>query len=152
MVLLPPYRRRDLLGTQAVHCREAGAAQDVYKRQVQGLAAFTAAGGNSESYLRVDDERGHCDVYGGTGAFSETGKGIAPINKKRIIRILEIYHSTGKTKTEQEIESRKNEVPYNYIVFAINTCLIILELYLNATGLLKMFQLENYSLMLIHCT
>ena len=27
---------------------------------------------------------------------------------------------TGKTKTEQEIESRKNEVPYNYIVFAIN--------------------------------
>ena len=41
-------------------------------------------------------------------------------DKKRIIRILEIYHSTGKTKTEQEIESRKNEVPYNYIVFAIN--------------------------------
>ena len=41
-------------------------------------------------------------------------------DKKRIIRILEIYHSTGKTKTEQEIESRKNEIPYNYIVFAIN--------------------------------
>ncbi len=41
-------------------------------------------------------------------------------DKKRIIRILEIYHSTGRTKTEQEIESRKNEVPYNYIVFAIN--------------------------------
>ena len=27
----------------------------------------------------IYDERGHCDVYGGTGAFSETGKGIAPI-------------------------------------------------------------------------
>lgn len=41
-------------------------------------------------------------------------------DKKRICRILEIYHSTGKTKTEQEIESRKNEIPYDYRVFAIN--------------------------------
>ena len=36
------------------------------------------------------------------------------------MRVIEIYKATGKTKTEQEIESRKNEVPYNYIVFAIN--------------------------------
>lgn len=49
------------------------------RTSLQGLAAFAAAGGNSESYLRVYDERGHCDVYGGTGAFSETGKGVAPI-------------------------------------------------------------------------
>ena len=41
-------------------------------------------------------------------------------DKKRIIRVLEIYKATGKTKTEQEIESRKNEVPYDYKVFAIN--------------------------------
>ena len=41
-------------------------------------------------------------------------------DKKRIIRILEIYHSTGKTKTEQEIESRKKPVEYDYKVFAIN--------------------------------
>lgn len=41
-------------------------------------------------------------------------------DKKRICRILEIYHSTGKTKTEQEIESRKKEIPYDYKVFAIN--------------------------------
>ncbi len=47
-------------------------------------------------------------------------KGISKNDKKRIIRILEIYHETGKTKTEQEIESRKEEVPYNYIVFAID--------------------------------
>ena len=47
--------------------------------QVQRLAAFTAAGGNSESYLRVHDERGHRDVYGRNGAFSETGKGIASL-------------------------------------------------------------------------
>ena len=41
-------------------------------------------------------------------------------DKKRIIRILEIYNSTGKTKTEQEQESRKNAVKYDYKVFAIN--------------------------------
>ena len=41
-------------------------------------------------------------------------------DKKRIIRILEIYHSTGKTKTEIEIESRKNEVKYDYKVYAID--------------------------------
>ena len=41
-------------------------------------------------------------------------------DRKRIIRVLEIFHKTGKTKTEQEIESRKNEVKYNYKVFAID--------------------------------
>lgn len=50
----------------------------------------------------------------------EAIKKISANDKKRIIRILEIYHSTGKTKTEQEIESRKNEVQYDYKVFAIN--------------------------------
>lgn len=41
-------------------------------------------------------------------------------DKKRIIRVLEIYKATGKTKTQQEIESRKNGVKYDYRVFAIN--------------------------------
>ena len=39
---------------------------------------------------------------------------------KRITRVLEIYEATGKTKTEQEAESRLNEIPYDYRVFAIN--------------------------------
>ena len=34
---------------------------------------------------------------------------ISKNDKKRILRILEIYHATGKNKTEQEIESRKKE-------------------------------------------
>ncbi len=50
----------------------------------------------------------------------EAIKNISKNDKKRIIRILEIYKATGKTKTEQEIESRKNEVPYDYRVFALN--------------------------------
>ena len=45
---------------------------------------------------------------------------ISKNDKKRILRILEIYHATGKNKTEQEIESRKNEVEYDYKVYAIS--------------------------------
>lgn len=44
---------------------------------------------------------------------------ISSNDRKRIIRVLEIYHKTGKTKTEQEIESRKKEVKYDYKLFAI---------------------------------
>lgn len=51
---------------------------------------------------------------------SEAMKKISSNDKKRIFRVLEIYHSTGKTKTEQEIESRKKENPYDYKVFAID--------------------------------
>ena len=46
-------------------------------------------------------------------------KKISSNDQKRILRVLEIYHETGKTKTEQEIESRQNEVEYDYHVFAI---------------------------------
>ena len=45
---------------------------------------------------------------------------ISQNDTKRILRILEIYHATGKTKTQQEIESRKKEVEYDYKVFALN--------------------------------
>ena len=37
-----------------------------------------------------------------------------------LIRVLEIYKATGKTKTELEILSRQNEVEYNYKVFVVN--------------------------------
>ena len=47
-------------------------------------------------------------------------KKISKNDQKRIIRVLEIYHKTGKTKTQQEIESRKKGVKYNYHVFAID--------------------------------
>lgn len=45
---------------------------------------------------------------------------ISQNDQKRIMRVLEIYKATGKTKTEQEIESRKNPVEYDYKIFAIN--------------------------------
>ena len=45
---------------------------------------------------------------------------ISTNDKKRILRILEIYHATGKTKTQLEIESRKKEVEYDYKVYALD--------------------------------
>ena len=45
---------------------------------------------------------------------------ISPNDKKRILRILEIYKATGKNKTEQNKESLKNGVPFNYVVFALD--------------------------------
>ena len=44
---------------------------------------------------------------------------ISPNDKKRIIRVLEIYHATGKTKTELEVLSRSKGVKYDFKVFAI---------------------------------
>lgn len=44
---------------------------------------------------------------------------ISKTDKKRILRVLEIYHATGKTKTEQEIISRKKEPEYDYKVYGL---------------------------------
>lgn len=44
---------------------------------------------------------------------------ISEKDEKRIFRILEIYQATGKTKTEQERESRKKPVEYDYHIFAL---------------------------------
>ncbi len=49
----------------------------------------------------------------------EATKKISENDEKRILRILEIYHATGKTKTQQEVESRKNPVEYDYQVYAL---------------------------------
>ena len=50
----------------------------------------------------------------------EAMKSISKNDQKRILRVLEMYHQTGKTKTELEKESRKEEVKYDYKVYAIN--------------------------------
>ncbi len=45
---------------------------------------------------------------------------ISKNDKKRIIRVLEIYKETGKTKTEMEKMSRQKEVEFDYRLFVIN--------------------------------
>ncbi len=49
----------------------------------------------------------------------EAIKKISQNDRKRITRILEIYHSTGKTKTELEKESR-HELEYEYKIFVLS--------------------------------
>lgn len=45
---------------------------------------------------------------------------ISPNDKKRIIRILEIFKATGKNKTEQERLSRLQGTKYNFKIFAMD--------------------------------
>ena len=49
----------------------------------------------------------------------EAMKKISKNDKKRIVRVLEIFKATGKNKTQQEIISRQNGVKYDYKVFGI---------------------------------
>lgn len=41
-------------------------------------------------------------------------------DKKRILRVLEMYHQTGKNKTQLEKESRLDKPKYDYKIFGIN--------------------------------
>ena len=69
---------------------------------------------------QIAEEQGLEDLYNQALKIDpEAMQKISPNDRKRIIRVLEIYHKTGKTKTETEKESRKNEVKYDYKVFAI---------------------------------
>ena len=47
-------------------------------------------------------------------------KSISINDRKRIIRVLEIYKQTGKTKTKLDMESRKKGTEFNYKMFVIN--------------------------------
>lgn len=51
---------------------------------------------------------------------AEAMQKISPNDQKRICRVLEVYRTSGKTKSQLEIESRKNEIPYDYHVFVLN--------------------------------
>ena len=51
----------------------------------------------------------------------ESAEAIHPNNTKRVIRALEIYETTGKTRTEYEAESKLNASPYDFCLIAL-TC------------------------------
>ncbi len=50
----------------------------------------------------------------------EAAKNIHPNNTKRVIRALEIFHVTGKTKTWWDNESKKQESPYDSRVICLD--------------------------------
>ena len=66
--------------------------------------------------LKASSDEGIKELYEEAKEIDEEAvKKISENDKKRITRILEIYNATGKTKTELEVESRKNEIKYDYI-------------------------------------
>lgn len=76
-----------------------------YRKQLEQIANEKGLGILYEQAKQIDEQ---------------AMKKISPNDKKRIMRVLEIYKATGKNKTEQERESRKNEVKYDFKVFTLN--------------------------------
>ncbi len=70
---------------------------------------------------KIIEEQGLENLYEKAKQIDEMAmQSISKNDKKRIMRVLEIYHQTGKTKTQLEIESRLIPSPYEYLIFAIN--------------------------------
>ena len=70
---------------------------------------------------QAETEQGLSELYSKAKEIdSQAVEKISPNDKKRIVRVLEIFNATGKTKTELEIESRKKEIKYEYHVFIVN--------------------------------
>ncbi len=75
----------------------------------------------NELMAKAESEEGLKELYEEAERIDpEAIKKISPNDKKRIVRILEIYKATGKNKTEHERLSRLRGTEYNYKVFAIN--------------------------------
>ena len=75
-----------------------------YRRKLEQIASEKGLNYLYEEALKVDPE---------------AMEKISPNDQKRILRVLELYHQTGKTKTQLDKESRK-EPEYDYKFFAIN--------------------------------
>lgn len=70
---------------------------------------------------KTESEDGLKEIYEEANKIDpEAMKKISENDRKRIIRVLELYKATGKTKTELEVISRSKGVKYDYRIFAIN--------------------------------
>ena len=70
---------------------------------------------------KAESEEGLKELYDEAESIDpEAMEKISKNDKKRIIRVIELYKTTGKTKTELEKISRSNGVKYDYRVFAID--------------------------------
>ncbi len=81
---------------------------------------FNSEGETDLKYRKELEKKDISELYEMAKNIDETATDkISPNDKKRIMRIIELYHSTGKTKTELEKESMK-ENKYNYKIFVLN--------------------------------
>jgi len=70
--------------------------------------------------MRLASEKGNLFVHDMLkNVDPESAAAIHPNNVKRVIRALEIYKTTGKTKTELDVESQKNDSEYNALVIGL---------------------------------
>ena len=75
----------------------------------------------NELMEKAETEQGLNQLYNQALEIDEEAmKNISQNDKKRIIRVLEIFKENGKNKTEQERLSRINGIKYDFKVFAIN--------------------------------
>ena len=73
-----------------------------------------------EKLEKIAIEKGNKYIYEMAKNIDEQAiKNISINDRKRIIRILEIYKATGKNKTQLEMESRKSEIPFDYRTYGI---------------------------------
>lgn len=72
------------------------------------LRSFAEENGNEALHRRL------CEID------PESAEKSHPNNVKRVIRALEIYYSTGKTKTEWDRESTMGESPYDYRIVTLD--------------------------------
>lgn len=69
---------------------------------------------------KISEEKGLEYLYNKAQEIDKTAmEKISANDKKRILRVLELYHETGKTKTQLDKESRK-EPEYDYKLFALD--------------------------------
>lgn len=85
--------------------------------------SFNGPSGSTEIRARLEkeyDNLGAQALWNRLDAVdSVSAKKIHPNNKKRIVRALEIYESTGRTKSEWDAEAARVELPYDYVMMGI---------------------------------
>ena len=85
---------------------------------------FSVNNKNNEIRKMIDEKE---SLLGASGLYElllevdeQSAKEIHPNNIKRVKRALEMYYATGKTKSEQLADSKKNASPYKPIYIGIN--------------------------------
>ncbi len=78
---------------------------EAYRKQLQEMIDSCGVGAVVQMLKEIDPE---------------AADQIHPNNKKRIIRALEIYHVTGKTKSYWDRESKKQESPYDTLIICLD--------------------------------
>ncbi len=104
-------------GKQVIFCGGTG----LYLDSVIGISAFSAAGSDENFRAEMSKktpEELHEMLREVDPASAEA---VHKNNVKRVIRALEIYHLTGKTKTEWDEKSREQKLPYESLIIGLDT-------------------------------